>query len=88
MTQRPHRLVEPAVLRQRHARQRVDKCEVTQIAGGMEGGRGLRDVLANDGAVANLPVAEAEFVMGETDGTGIVRPLGLFQRACKEGDAA
>ena len=62
--------------------------EVPPIAGGVERRRGLRDVLADDGRVADLPVAEAELVVGEADGARIVRALGRLQGFGEERDAA
>ena len=49
---------------------------------------GLRDVLADDGGVADVAVAEAELVVGEADRARVVRPLRLLQRAGEERDAA
>ena len=45
-------------------------------------------MLAHDGDVADLAVAEAELVVGEADGPRVVRALGLLQRLGEEGNAA
>ena len=81
-------LVEPSGLRQDHARQRVDEREMPPVAGGVQRRRRLRDVLAHDGGVADLLVAEPEFVVGEADGPGVVRQLGVLQRAAQQRDGA
>jgi len=83
-----HGFVEAAVLRERDARKRVHQREMTQVAGRVQRGRRLRDVIADDRAVADLAVAEPELIVGETDGAGIVRAFSLFQRAGEEGDAS
>ena len=88
MAERPHRFVEPPLLRQRHSRKRVDQRQVTKVPRGMERGCGLRDVLPHDGAVANLAIAEAKLVMGEADGSRVVGALSLFQGAGKKRYAA
>ena len=88
LPQRGHRLVEPAFLRERDAGQRVHQREVAPIAGGVQRRGGLRDVLADDGHVADLPVAEPELVVGEADGARVVRALRLLQRLGEERDAA
>jgi len=62
-------------------------------------GGGFGDMLAHDGHVADLPVTLSEIEVGETDGSRIVRDLGLLQGAvverngprlfaAREGDAA
>ena len=88
LAQRRHRLVEPSFLRERDAGQRVDHRQVAPVAGGVQRRGGLGDVLADDGRVADLPVAEAELVVGEADGARVVRALGLLQGLGEEGDAA
>ena len=80
LAQRGHRFVEPPFLRERDARQRVDQREVAPIAGGVQRRGGLRDVLADDGGVADLAVAVPELVVGEADGARVVGALGLLQR--------
>ena len=55
--------------------------KVTPIAGGVQGGRRLRQVLADDAGVADLFVAKGELVVGEADGARIVRQLGMLQGA-------
>ena len=88
LTERGHRLVVAAELRQRDARERLDQREVTPIAGGKKRRRGFRDVLADDRRVADLAVTLAELVVRETDRLGVVRGLGLFERAAVQGDGA
>ncbi len=53
----------------------------------MEGGGRLRDVIANDGAFADLPVAEPELVVGEADRARVVGAFRLLQRAREKGNA-
>ena len=84
LPQRRHRLVEASVLRERHARQRMDDREVPPVAGGVKGGRGLRDVLAHDRCVADLAVAEAQLVVRQADRAGIVGALRLLERAARK----
>jgi hypothetical protein len=88
MAQRPHRFIEPPVLRQGDSRKRVDECEVTQVAGGMEGRRGLRDVLPDNGAVADLAITKPKLVVGEADGARIMGALCLFEGAGKKRNAS
>ena len=80
--------LDAAALRQHDAGKRVEQREIPAIARGVEGGRRLGDVLANDGGVADLLVAEAQLVVGQADGLGIVRELGLTQRAAEQRDGA
>ena len=58
------------------------------VAGGVQRGRRLGDVLADDRDVADLAVALSELVVGEADGARFVRGLGLLQRAAVHGDRA
>ena len=88
LPQRAHRFVVASELRQRDARQRMHEREMTTIAGGVERRRGLRDVLADDGGVADLAVALAELVVREADGARIVRGFGVLQRAAVVRDRA
>ena len=81
LPERGHRLVVASELRERDARQRMDQREVTAIAGGVQRGRGLGDVLADDRDVADLAVALAELVVREPDGARVVRGFRLLQRA-------
>ena len=83
-----HGFVEPAFLRQGDARERVDHRQMTLVAGGVQRRRRLGDVLADDGGVPDLPVAEPQLVVGEADRPRVVRPLGLADRLGQEGDAA
>ena len=62
--------------------------EVPAVARRVQRRRRLRDVLADDRRVADLPVAEAELVVGEADRARVVRALRLLQRAGQERDAA
>ena len=80
LAQRGHRLVEPPVLRERDARQRVHQREVAPVAGGVQRGRRLGDVLADDRHVADLAIALPELVVGEADGARVVGALGLLER--------
>ena len=49
---------------------------------------GLGNVFADDGDVAYLPIAVAELVMGEADGAGVVRDLGVLQGAAVQRNRA
>ncbi len=62
--------------------------EVAAIARRVQGRRRLRDVLADDDGVADVPVAEAELVMSQADGARVVRALRLLEGAAEERDAA
>ncbi len=64
---RRDRLFDAAALREHDARQRVQQREIAPVAGGMQRRRGLRDVLADDGRVADLLVAVPELVVREAD---------------------
>ena len=66
----------------------MEERQVPPIARGMERGRGFGDVLANDRGVANLFVTEPELIVGEADGLGVVRKLGLTKRPADERDGA
>jgi hypothetical protein len=68
LSQSRHGFVEPAFLRPGNTRQRMNHREVPSIASRMKGGRGLGDVLAHDRHLADLSIAEAELVMGKSDG--------------------
>src|SRR5262249_9155509 len=48
----------------------------------------LRDVLADDGRVADVPITEPELVVGEPDRPRVVGALRLTQRAAEQRDAA
>ena len=58
------------------------------VADGMQRRRRLSQVLADDAGVADLPVAEAQLEMRETDRPRIVGALGGLQRFGQERDAA
>ena len=62
--------------------------QVPPVAGGVQRRSRLRQVLADDGGVADLAVAEGQLVVGEADGAGIVRALRQPQRLGEERDAA
>ena len=62
--------------------------EVSPVAGGVQRGRGLGDVLADDRGVADLGVAERQLVVGEADGARVVGDLRVLQRASVQGDRA
>ena len=66
----------------------MDQREVTTVASGMEGGGGLSDVLAHDGVVADLAVAQSQLVVGETDGARVVGDLRLLERPSVERNRA
>ena len=55
-------------LREQNGRQRVHEREVATIAGRVQRGRGLCQVLADDAGIADLLVAECQLVMREADG--------------------
>ena len=88
VAQRRHRLVVATLLSERDARQRVHQREVPPIARGKQCRRGLRDVLADNGHVADLAIAVAELVVGETDGARVVRDVGLLQGPAVKRDRA
>ena len=88
LTERGHRLVVAAELGERDAGERVHQREVPAIAGGVQRGRGLRDVLADDRDVADLAIALAELVVGEADAARVVRGLRVLQRAPVQRDGA
>ena len=88
LAQRRGRFVVAARLREHRRRERVHLREVAPIAGCVQGRRGFRDMLADDGEVADLAVALAEAEVGETDGPRIVGGLGLLQGAAVQGDGA
>ena len=62
--------------------------QVTPVAGGMKGGRSLRDVLPHDGRVADLAITKAQFVVCEADCAGVVGALRLRQRLDEKRDAS
>ncbi len=86
--QRRHGLVQPPFLRERDPGERMDHREVPPVAGRVEGRSRLGDVLADDGDVADLTVAEAELVVAEANGARIVGPLGLLESLGQQGDAS
>ncbi len=86
VAQSRHRFVQTALLREGNAGKRMHHREMAAIAGRVKRRSRTGDVLANDDRVAHLPVAEAKFVVGETDCAGVVRPFGLLQRSREEGN--
>jgi hypothetical protein len=75
------RFIDAPGLCEEHGGQRVHERQVTPIAGGMKRRGRLREMLANDARVADLLVAERELVVRETDRSGFVRQLRMFQGA-------
>ena len=57
----------------------MEQREIAAIAGGVQRRRRFGDVLADDRRVADLPITKSELVVGEADGFGIVRLLGVAQ---------
>ena len=87
LRERRHRLFEASLLRESHAGERVHHRQVPPVADGMEGRRRLRQMLADDARVADLPVAEAQLEMRQTNRPRIVGTLGGLERFGQEGDA-
>src|SRR5262249_29357750 len=81
-----HRFVEPPLLRERDAAQRVHQRQAALITRRVQRRRRLRDVLADDRRVPDVPVAETQLVVRQSDGARVVGALGLFQRAAEERD--
>ena len=79
LSERACRLVASTRLREQHRRQRMDERQVTAIAGRMERRGSLGEVVAHDPGIADLFVAERQFVMGEPDRPRVVGELGMFQ---------
>ena len=86
--QRRRRIVVAAALRVRDARERLHERQVPAIAGGMESGCRLADVLADDRGVAHFGVAERQFVMGEAHRPRVVRGLRVLEGPSVQGDCA
>jgi hypothetical protein len=83
-----HRLVQATFLRERDARQGMDHRQMAPATRRMERRRCLRDVLSDDGRVADLAVAQAQLVMGKPDRAGVMRPFGGRQGFREQGDPA
>ena len=81
-------LLVAAALGEDRPRQRVDQREVASLAGGMQGGGRRVDVVADDGELADLLVADAEFVVRQADGARVVRQFRLLQGAAEQRDGA
>ena len=73
-------------LREHDGRERVHHGQVTLVAGGVQGGGCLGNVLAHDRHVADLPIALAKVEVRQADGAGVVRDLRLFQRTVMQRD--
>ncbi len=81
-------LVIAAGLREDHSRDRMHEPEVAAVAGGVQGCSRFAGVLAHDGGVADLAIAERQLVVGESDGARVVGELRLLQGAAVERDRA
>ncbi len=88
LAERRHRFVEAAFLGKRDARERMHHRQVAPVADGVQGRGRLRQVLADNGRVADLPIAQAQFEVREADGSRVVRAFGGLTRFGEEGDAA
>ena len=62
--------------------------EIAAVARGVQCRRCFGDVLADDGRVADLAIAEGELIVGQTDGFGIVGLLGVTKRSSEQRDRA
>ena len=67
LAKRRHGLFDAPALREHHARQRMQQREIAPVSSGVQRRCGLRDVLADDGRVADLLVAVSELVVREAD---------------------
>jgi hypothetical protein len=65
----------------------MNHCEVASIAGGVEGGGRLGDVLTNDRHVPDVAIAEPELVVSKADRPRIMRAFRLPQRFGQKCDA-
>jgi hypothetical protein len=81
-------LLDTSVLGKDDRRQRVEEREVSAIAGSVKGRSRLRDVLADNGVVTNLSIAEAKLIVDEPNGLRIVGKLGLFEGAPMQSNRA
>jgi len=88
MAERAHRVVEAARVGQGDAGHIVHEGQTAPVAGRVQCGCRLGDVLADDGDIADLPIALRELVVRETDEPGVVRELRMFERAPVHGDGA
>jgi hypothetical protein len=82
------RLLDSACLSQEHARQPVDERQVALVARGVQRGGRLGQVFPEDARVANLPVAQRQLVVRQSDRPRVARQLREFERAGVEGDRA
>ena len=62
--------------------------QIPSITGGMQRRRRFRNVLADDGGVADLAIAQGELVVGQADGFGIMGLLGMTKRSSEQCDRA
>ena len=81
LAQRAHRLVVSACLPERRTGERMHEREVAAIARRVQRRRGLADVLADDGDVADFLVTLAELVVSQSNGPGVVADLRLLEGA-------
>ncbi len=88
LSQRGDRFVRTSRLRRHDREQRVAVGQVTTVAGRVQRGDRLPDLLPHDRRVADLAIAHAEFVVGEADGAGVYGELGLLEGAAKQRDRA
>src|SRR5439155_23792566 len=88
LPQRGHRFVVASALSEGDAGQGMNQGQVTAIPRRVQRGRGLHDVLADDGHVADLPITLSQLVVGETDRARVVSGGCLLQRAAVERDGA
>ena len=66
----------------------MDQGEMSAVAGGVQRGRRLADVLPDDRDVANLAITLTELVVSEANGPRVVRQLRLLERATVKGDGS
>ena len=68
--------------------ERMELRKISPVAGSVQSRRRLGNMLANNRNIADLLVAEAQLVVGEANGLGIVRLLGVTQGSAEQGDGA
>ena len=81
LTQGVRGLVVSARLRHQDPRQRVYERQMATVACGVQRGRGLRQVVAHDARLADVPVAVRKLVMREANCARIVCEFGVLERA-------
>ena len=79
LPERACRLLAAPRLREQYRRQPMDERQVAAIAGRVQCRRSLGEVLAHDPGVADLLVAEREFIVSEPYRPGIVGKLGMLE---------